>query len=106
MLSPAHALPSTAAVGSATHSFALAYLSGVVPHAYLPSSGAPRLTFTPFSATLPGHAFVPPSVTSTGFGNVGKTTQTSFWAKFMPGNALVCMCLPLGLNLAPKEHMF
>ena len=88
MLSPAHALPSTAAVGSAAHSFALAYLSGVFPHAYLPSSSTPGLTFMPFSATLPGHAFVHPSVTSTGFGNIGKTTQTSFWAEFMPGNAL------------------
>ena len=106
VLSPARVLPSAAAAGSAAHSFALTYPSGAVPHAYPPSSGVPGLVFVPFSAALPRRAFVPPSVTSTGFGNVGKTTQTSFWAEFMPGNALVRVCLPLGLDLAPKEHMF
>ena len=96
VLAPARASPSAAVAGSAAHSFALVNPSGVVPHAYPSSSGAPGLAFAPFSAASLGRAFAPPSSVGTGSRHARTSTQTPFWAQVMPGNALARVHLPPG----------
>jgi len=86
-LSPAHASPSAAAVGSAEGSITHVNPSTGGPLAYLPSSTVPGLAFSTFPATWPGSTFAPPSAASPGLAYAGTNAQVFFRAEITPRNA-------------------
>jgi len=80
--------------------------SGLVPHAYPPSSGAPGLAFVRFPATSLRRAFAPPSAAGTGSGYARTFTQTTFRAEMMPRNALARVRLPLELDFSTQAKEY
>jgi len=88
VLAPAHASPSAAVAGSAACYSTHGNPSAVVPFAFLPPSTVPGLTFTPLSATLPGHVFASPSAAAAG-------STVCYSTRGSPSTAVLFAFLPL-----------